>query len=141
VPCLITSRHVPKYVSAHSIAQKKPNDYAIFSDNVTIIYIRILNSYVTSTQSEHLRFLALDKNSANRAEIATFINEQFGSCSESIYIKQPNVRPSVYPPHPASHKRRVVEKKGANTRDVGFEVFTAVVLKSIIFWDMTPCSP
>jgi hypothetical protein len=23
---------------------------------------------------------------------------------------------------------------------VGFEVFTAVVLKSIIFWDMTPCS-
>jgi hypothetical protein len=25
--------------------------------------------------------------------------------------------------------------------DVGFEVFTAVVLKSIFFWDMTPCSP
>jgi hypothetical protein len=25
--------------------------------------------------------------------------------------------------------------------DVGFEVFTAVVMKSIIFWDMTPCSP
>jgi hypothetical protein len=24
---------------------------------------------------------------------------------------------------------------------VGFEVFTAVVLKSIIFWDITPCSP
>jgi hypothetical protein len=24
---------------------------------------------------------------------------------------------------------------------VGFEVFTAVVLKSIIFWDMTPFSP
>jgi hypothetical protein len=24
---------------------------------------------------------------------------------------------------------------------VGFEVFTAVVMKSIIFWDMTPCSP
>jgi hypothetical protein len=23
----------------------------------------------------------------------------------------------------------------------GFDVFTAVVLKSIIFWDMTPCSP
>jgi hypothetical protein len=23
---------------------------------------------------------------------------------------------------------------------VGFEVFTEVVLKSIIFWDMTPCS-
>jgi hypothetical protein len=22
----------------------------------------------------------------------------------------------------------------------GFEVFTAVVMKSIIFWDMTPCS-
>jgi hypothetical protein len=24
---------------------------------------------------------------------------------------------------------------------VGFEVSTAVVMKSIIFWDMTPCSP
>jgi hypothetical protein len=24
---------------------------------------------------------------------------------------------------------------------VGFEVFTAVGMKSIIFWDMTPCSP
>jgi hypothetical protein len=24
---------------------------------------------------------------------------------------------------------------------VGFEVFTAVVMKGIIFWDMTPCSP
>jgi hypothetical protein len=24
---------------------------------------------------------------------------------------------------------------------VGFEVFTAVVVKSFIFWDMTPCSP
>jgi hypothetical protein len=24
---------------------------------------------------------------------------------------------------------------------VGFEVFTAVVIKSTIFWDITPCSP
>jgi hypothetical protein len=24
---------------------------------------------------------------------------------------------------------------------VGFEVFTAVVMKRIIFWDMMPCSP
>jgi hypothetical protein len=24
---------------------------------------------------------------------------------------------------------------------LGFEVFTAVILKSIIFWDMTPCNP
>jgi hypothetical protein len=24
---------------------------------------------------------------------------------------------------------------------VGFEVFTAVVMKRIVFWDMTPCSP
>jgi hypothetical protein len=24
---------------------------------------------------------------------------------------------------------------------VGFEVFTAVVMKSIVFWDMMPCSP
>jgi hypothetical protein len=29
-----------------------------------------------------------------------------------------------------------------NTKQgVGDEVFTAVVLKSIIFWDMTPCNP
>jgi hypothetical protein len=27
-----------------------------------------------------------------------------------------------------------------NSYFVGFEVFTAVVLKSIVFWDMTPCS-
>jgi hypothetical protein len=27
-----------------------------------------------------------------------------------------------------------------NLQRVGFEVFTAVVMKSIIFWDMTPCS-
>jgi hypothetical protein len=24
---------------------------------------------------------------------------------------------------------------------VGFEVFTAMVIKTIIFWDITPCSP
>jgi hypothetical protein len=24
---------------------------------------------------------------------------------------------------------------------IGFEVLTAVVIKSIIFWNMTPCSP
>jgi hypothetical protein len=24
---------------------------------------------------------------------------------------------------------------------VGFEVFTAVIMKSLIFWDMRPCSP
>jgi hypothetical protein len=24
---------------------------------------------------------------------------------------------------------------------VGFKILTAVVMKSIIFWDMTPCSP
>jgi hypothetical protein len=28
-----------------------------------------------------------------------------------------------------------------NSFYVGFEVLTAVVLKSTIFWDMTPCSP
>jgi hypothetical protein len=27
------------------------------------------------------------------------------------------------------------------TRYVGFEVLTAVVMKSTIFWDITPCSP
>jgi hypothetical protein len=26
-------------------------------------------------------------------------------------------------------------------RYVGFEISTAVVMKSVIFWDMTPCSP
>jgi hypothetical protein len=28
-----------------------------------------------------------------------------------------------------------------NIFNVGFEVSTAMVMKSIIFWDMTPCSP
>jgi hypothetical protein len=28
----------------------------------------------------------------------------------------------------------------SSSQVVGFEVFTAVVLKSIFFWDMTPCS-
>jgi hypothetical protein len=27
------------------------------------------------------------------------------------------------------------------TPDVGFEVLTVVVMKSTIFWDITPCSP
>jgi hypothetical protein len=31
--------------------------------------------------------------------------------------------------------------RGEEIKSVGFEVFTAVVMKSIIFWDMTPCSP
>jgi hypothetical protein len=31
--------------------------------------------------------------------------------------------------------------KGIIFKRVGFEAFTAVVMKSIIFWDMTPCSP
>jgi hypothetical protein len=36
---------------------------------------------------------------------------------------------------------RKAEAKGRNSRHDGFEVFTAVVMKSIIFRDMTPCSP
>jgi hypothetical protein len=30
---------------------------------------------------------------------------------------------------------------GTKENNVEFGVFTAVVMKSIIFWDMTPCSP
>jgi hypothetical protein len=32
---------------------------------------------------------------------------------------------------------------GSNARldSIGFEVFTAVVMKRVIFWDITPCSP
>jgi hypothetical protein len=30
--------------------------------------------------------------------------------------------------------------KTKHNKNVGFEVSTAVVMKSIIFWDMTPCS-
>jgi hypothetical protein len=33
------------------------------------------------------------------------------------------------------------EKNRKNVKYVGFEVLTAVIMKSIIFWDMTPCSP
>jgi hypothetical protein len=32
-------------------------------------------------------------------------------------------------------------KNQTNSQNVGFEVFTAVVMKSINFWDITPCSP
>jgi hypothetical protein len=32
-------------------------------------------------------------------------------------------------------------KLNTNYYPVGFEVLTAVVMKSIIFWNMTPCSP
>jgi hypothetical protein len=39
-----------------------------------------------------------------------------------------------------THPRLNAEVKNIFT-SVGFEVFTAVVMKSIIFWDMTPCSP
>jgi hypothetical protein len=35
----------------------------------------------------------------------------------------------------------VIIKSLNKFKNVGFEVFTAVVLKSIFFWDMTPCSP
>jgi hypothetical protein len=31
--------------------------------------------------------------------------------------------------------------KRTNSSDVGLDVFTSVVKKSIIFWDITPCSP
>jgi hypothetical protein len=36
--------------------------------------------------------------------------------------------------------RNLLGGRGAEMK-VGFEVFTAVVMKSIIFWDMTLCSP
>jgi hypothetical protein len=37
---------------------------------------------------------------------------------------------------------KMVESKGWKQwrNYVGFEVFTAVVMKSVIFWDVTPCS-
>jgi hypothetical protein len=35
---------------------------------------------------------------------------------------------------------RFMETVHFNTHHVGFEVFTAVVIKRIIFWDVTPCS-
>jgi hypothetical protein len=34
-----------------------------------------------------------------------------------------------------------LQTKGIQLYTAGFEVFTAVVMKSIICWDMTPCSP
>jgi hypothetical protein len=40
----------------------------------------------------------------------------------------------------ATVEKLVPESKCNKTENVGFEVFTAVVMKSIIFWDVTPCS-
>jgi hypothetical protein len=37
-------------------------------------------------------------------------------------------------------RRKRNKRKKTKYLHVGFEVFTAVVLKSIFFWDMTPCS-
>jgi hypothetical protein len=34
-----------------------------------------------------------------------------------------------------------LSKTGKENPHVGFEVLTAVVMKSTIFWDITPCSP
>jgi hypothetical protein len=33
-----------------------------------------------------------------------------------------------------------IQDSETNEFDVGFEVLTAVVLKSTVFWDKTPCS-
>jgi hypothetical protein len=32
-------------------------------------------------------------------------------------------------------------RKASAQQYVGFQVLTAVIMKSIIFWDITPCSP
>jgi hypothetical protein len=37
-------------------------------------------------------------------------------------------------------KQRFCSEPSTELSSVGFEVFTAVVMKSIIFWDVTPCS-
>jgi hypothetical protein len=36
---------------------------------------------------------------------------------------------------------RTNSKPDKHIQRVGLEVFTAVVMKSIIFWDMAPCTP
>jgi hypothetical protein len=43
----------------------------------------------------------------------------------------------------SQHARGGIEENNYKpiSRYVGFEVFTAVVMKSIILWDITPCSP
>jgi hypothetical protein len=43
---------------------------------------------------------------------------------------------------PSSNYRRWKSTENRNPlKDVGFEVLTAVVMKSTVFWDITPCSP
>jgi hypothetical protein len=50
----------------------------------------------------------------------------------------PLVDSTVFPPFPAVPQDYWLRPL-TNISYVGFEVFTAVVMKSIIFWDMTPC--
>jgi hypothetical protein len=57
-------------------------------------------------------------------------------CNLSSPAAHPNLSNTL-----TAHHRILSHEKGYETTHVGFEVFTAVVLKSIIFWDMTPCSP
>jgi hypothetical protein len=39
----------------------------------------------------------------------------------------------------AGSKNGAMEKENDKTRDVRFEVFTAVTMKNGVFWDVTPC--
>jgi hypothetical protein len=110
VPCL-PIRHFPKYVSAYSIAQKNPNDYAIFSENVIITHIRI--PHFTCNLTTNWKFKGRrhsTKNSAERGYHHIPCIHQW-TIWEFLRINiRSYVRTSVYPSHPASHKRRMVEK-------------------------------
>jgi hypothetical protein len=41
----------------------------------------------------------------------------------------------------SDHQKQYSDLEKIKIYEVGFEVLTAVVMKSTIFWDMTPCSP
>jgi hypothetical protein len=60
----------------------------------------------------------------------------------SVQHRAPVALPQVRPDYDAWWTPKLVRKLWGREKSltpVGFEVFTAVVLKSIFFWDMTPC--
>jgi hypothetical protein len=48
-------------------------------------------------------------------------------------------RDTIEVPH--RHLARIAEKNHKKSHSVKFEVLTAVVMKSAIFWDIMPCNP
>jgi hypothetical protein len=73
--------------------------------------------------------------SPNKSCWSSLAYNYFSTLVIYTYIHEQCVRKRIY------QKQKNKTKKPLNSYIVGFQVFTAVVMKSIIFWDITRCSP